>query len=164
MVGRRSSRRAGIPPHTEFQMRPSHPDTAKTIAVAVVKRNGCYLAGRRPQGRPLAGLWEFPGGKVEAGETPQQAAARECLEETGVQVEVGPAYPMVDHQYDHGRVSLHFFACTPLDPNAAPRPPYEWIPAHKLGELSFPAANAALIIELCQLQQLPPRQDPAKPP
>lgn len=125
-------------------------DLHTIIAIAVVEQDGCYLVGRRPQGVPLAGLWEFPGGKVEPGETPQQAAARECSEEAGLKVKVGSAYPTVDHQYDHGRVSLHFFACQPLDRNAVPRPPYEWVPARNLGELSFPAANEALIRELSQ--------------
>jgi 8-oxo-dGTP diphosphatase len=122
--------------------------TPTTIAIAVVEREGCYLAGRRPEGVPLAGLWEFPGGKVEPGESPRSAAARECREEAGLDVQVGFAYPLVEHQYEHGRLLLHFFACTPSQPAAIPKPPYEWIPASKLGELPFPAANAALIKEL----------------
>jgi 8-oxo-dGTP diphosphatase len=118
------------------------------IAIAVVERDGCYLCGQRPNGAPLAGLWEFPGGKVEPGETPQAAAARECREETGLDVEVGTAYPTVDHQYGHGRVDLRFFACRPREPDAAPKPPFAWIPAARLAELPFPEANAALVEEL----------------
>ncbi|HWB12236.1 MAG TPA: (deoxy)nucleoside triphosphate pyrophosphohydrolase [Pirellulales bacterium] len=118
------------------------------IAVAVVEREGCYLVGRRPDGVPLAGLWEFPGGKVEPGETPEDAAARECREEAGLEVEVGAPYATVDHQYNHGRLLLHFFACRPLDPAAAPKPRFCWIPAARLAELPFPEANASLIKEL----------------
>ena len=60
-------------------------DTLATpIAIAVVLHNDCVLIGVRPAGATLAGLWEFPGGKIEAGETPNEAAERECLEETGL--------------------------------------------------------------------------------
>src|SRR5262245_23048023 len=93
-----------------------HKQTAEPtpIAIAVVEHAGRYLVGRRPEGVPLAGLWEFPGGKVRDGETPEKAAASECLEETGLEVHVGQAYPEVVHAYEHGQVRLSFFACTPV--------------------------------------------------
>ena len=119
-----------------------------TIAIVVVEHDGCYLIGRRPEGVPLAGLWEFPGGKVEPGETPQAAAARECLEEAGLEVHVGSAYPIVDHQYGHGRVLLHFFDCAPVNVAAPPKAPFEWVPVSKLVDLPFPAANAGIIKSL----------------
>ena len=78
------------------------------IAVAVVEHRGKYLIGRRPEGAALAGLWEFPGGKVEPGESPADAARRECLEETGLDVVVGAPYPEVVQQYDHDRVRSAF--------------------------------------------------------
>ena len=59
------------------------------IAVAVVERDGSFLIGLRTAGLSLAGMAEFPGGKVEPGESPSAAAVRECLEETGLQIEVG---------------------------------------------------------------------------
>ncbi|OYV67984.1 MAG: hypothetical protein B7Z74_08935 [Deltaproteobacteria bacterium 21-66-5] len=118
------------------------------IAVAVIEWHGSFLVGRRPDGVPLAGLWEFPGGKVEPNETARLAAAREALEETGVAVEVGPEYPLVNYDYSHDRVLLHFFACTPLEPYSIPRPPFEWVPAAKLAALQFPPANAGLIERL----------------
>ena len=58
------------------------------IAVAVVEHDGRYLVGQRPAHVPLGGFWEFPGGKVERGETPEAAAIRECLEETGLTVHI----------------------------------------------------------------------------
>jgi 8-oxo-dGTP diphosphatase len=115
------------------------------IAVAVVRHAGKYLIGRRPEGVPLAGFWEFPGGKVRPGETPEAAAVRECREETGLEVAVASTYPEVVQQYDHDRVHLHFFACTPTD--AAPPTPdgYRWVSGLELRDYEFPRANAGLI-------------------
>lgn len=115
------------------------------IAVAVVEQGGCFLIGRRPAGVPLAGLWEFPGGKVDPGETAEQAAARECLEESGLAIEVGAPYPAVVHQYDHDRLALEFFACRPVEPKAPPKPPFRWVALAELATYPFPAANAVLI-------------------
>jgi len=113
------------------------------------------LIGRRPADVPLAGLWEFPGGKVRDGETPQQAAARECLEETALAVRVVGAYPEVVHQYGHGPVRLQFFAAEPVDPAAPPRKPYRWVPVGELDRYEFPAANAAVVRRLLESEGRP---------
>jgi mutator protein MutT len=120
------------------------------IAIAVVEQGDRFLVGQRPAGVPLAGLWEFPGGKVEADETIEQAAARECLEETGLEVIVGTEYPTVHHEYAHGRVELHFFHCRPREGSQAIQPPYRWVERAKLTELEFPAANAELLRRLAR--------------
>jgi mutator protein MutT len=123
-----------------------HPPTP--IAVAVVEHDGRFLIQRRPPGVPLAGLWEFPGGKVLPGETPQAAAARECLEETGLAIIVGPAYPEVVKEYAHDQVRLSFFRCTLADPPPAGDARYRWVSPAELGEYEFPAANSALVAML----------------
>jgi mutator protein MutT len=115
------------------------------IAVAVVQQNDRVLVGRRPPGAKLAGLWEFPGGKVEAGETPRQAAFRECLEETGLEVEVAGPLSETVQTYKHGSVILHFFACAPRDPVQPPRAPFHWHERRRLGELDFPEGNRQII-------------------
>lgn len=115
------------------------------IAVAVVEHRDCFLIGRRPVGATLAGLWEFPGGKVESGETPAQAAARECLEETGVVVDVIASLPKTVHEYEHGCVRLFFFACRPQGAEPSPREPFLWTPRERLLEYEFPAANRELL-------------------
>jgi 8-oxo-dGTP diphosphatase len=115
------------------------------IAIAVVEHAGSFLIGQRPPNVPLAGYWEFPGGKVEPGETPAEAAARECLEETGLLVTVGDVYPDVVHQYDHDRLRLHFFACRLQPASGDPRPPFRWVPRVELARYQFPPANAGLL-------------------
>ncbi|HEV3003458.1 MAG TPA: (deoxy)nucleoside triphosphate pyrophosphohydrolase [Pirellulales bacterium] len=123
----------------------SSSDEITRIAVAVVEHDGRFLIGQRPSGVALAGLWEFPGGKVEPGETAALAAGRECLEETGLAIEVGEPYPAVVHQYEHGKVALEFFACRAVDPSQSPQPPFRWVGLCELAVCPFPAANAGLI-------------------
>ena len=115
------------------------------IAIAVVERDGCFLVGQRPSGVPLAGYWEFPGGKVRPDETPAAAAVRECLEETGVPVTIVGEYPDALHDYSHGRLHLRFFACQPTDSKRVGRPPFAWIAREKLSTLSFPPANDGVL-------------------
>ena len=122
--------------------------TRTQIAIAVVEHEGGFLVGRRPANVPLAGLWEFPGGKLQTGETAEVAAARECLEETGVAVQVAAEYPAVEHDYAHDRIELHFFHCTPIDPIRPPREPFRWIRRAELAALEFPAANRAILDRL----------------
>jgi 8-oxo-dGTP diphosphatase len=120
----------------------------RRIAVAVVEHAGRYLIGRRPAGVPLAGFWEFPGGKVQPGETPQQAAQRECREETGLAVQVLLPCEQVVYEYDHGRLLIDFFACTLEAGDLTPRPPFCWVPAAELAQYPFPPANAGLVERL----------------
>ena len=118
------------------------------IAIAVVEHHGRFLIGQRPEGVPLAGLWEFPGGKIEAGETPQAAAARECLEETGLTVEVGQPYDAVSHEYEHDAVRLLFFHCHPMGELTPMSERFRWVSAVELLDYRFPAANSRLIERL----------------
>lgn len=80
------------------------------VSAAVLERpDGSFLMASRPEGKAYAGWWEFPGGKVEPGETPRHALERELKEELGI--EVRAAYPWLtrDYDYEHARVRLHFF-------------------------------------------------------
>jgi mutator protein MutT len=116
------------------------------VAIAVVEQNGCFLIGQRPEGVPLAGLWEFPGGKILPGETAEAAAIRECLEETGIAVENVLHLSSVSHAYEHGTVALEFIACRPVNgEQAKPTPPFRWVPRGELAEYEFPPANAAIL-------------------
>jgi 8-oxo-dGTP diphosphatase len=124
---------------------------ATPIAIAVVEHDGSFLMGHRPVGVPLAGLWEFPGGKVEPGETPEAAAVRECLEETGVVVQPLFRYPRHVESYAHGEVELFFVACQPLNSSrAVPREPFLWVKRERLSDYRFPSGNAELLRLLSQ--------------
>ena len=122
-----------------------------SVAIAVVQENGRFLVGVRPAGVPLAGLAEFPGGKVNADEIPEVAAVRECREETGLIVEVVGKYNSTIHRYEHGLLEIHFFRCRPVAAGSIclpPDSPFRWITAAELATLEFPAANRPLTQQL----------------
>lgn len=80
------------------------------VAAGIVPHDGRYLLQRRPAGTHMAGFWEFPGGKLEEGETPAAALAREMREELGVEIDgVRPLW-VIRHAYDDREVELHFLA------------------------------------------------------
>ncbi len=87
-------------------------EKARPIDVAVgilMKPNGDVLLGQRPAGKPYAGYWEFPGGKVDPGETILDALKREFMEELGIEVLSAEEWCGVEHVYEHAHVRLHFF-------------------------------------------------------
>jgi len=120
------------------------------VGVGLVRRGDAFLVRRRPAGTVYAGYWEFPGGKCEPEETPAQATARECYEETGLRVVVGPLRRITIHRYPHGLVQLSFYDCTTEDPAAEPSEGsgFQWIPTAQLATLQFPEANEGMLQEL----------------
>ncbi len=121
---------------------------AGRIAVAIVLDRGKTLIGRRPDSVPLAGLWEFPGGKVGPGESADDAAVRECFEETALRVRLERERAVVEHRYEHGAVRIHFFDASPIDPGREPAPPFRWVEIHSLDRYAFPPANQGVIAQL----------------
>lgn len=89
----------------------SQPDPSPIdVAVGILmKPNGDVLLGQRPVGKPYAGYWEFPGGKVEAGESILDALKREFVEELGIQIVSARPWCGVEHVYQHAHVRLHFY-------------------------------------------------------
>lgn len=79
------------------------------VAVGILLRaDGAILLSTRPPGKPYAGYWEFPGGKLEAGETVEQALRRELIEELGVTIGPGSVWKVTEHDYPHALVRLHW--------------------------------------------------------
>ena len=115
------------------------------IAIAVVQQDDHFLVGPRDAKQVLGGKWEFPGGKIEPGESAAEAAIRECLEETGLHVHVLAQYPEVLHHYDHRTLQLYFFSCRPAEDSPTPLTPFLWIPRNELNDYAFPAANQSLL-------------------
>lgn len=125
----------------------------RTIAVAVVVHEGRVLVGRRsPAAVEAPGLAEFPGGKVEPRETSAEAAARECLEEAGIAIEVGSRSFGFASTQTRPNLLVSFHWATPVDPAALPKPPFAWIPLAQLPQLDFPAANAPVVAMLIEDQ------------
>ena len=118
------------------------------IAIAVVQQHDQLLIGPRPAGVALAGYWEFPGGKIRPGETPAEAAVRECQEETGLQVRAHGTYLTHLQDYEHGRVRLHFIRCEPINLQPTPAPPFVWVPRSSLSDYDFPAGNQRMLERL----------------
>jgi 8-oxo-dGTP diphosphatase len=116
------------------------------VVAAVIEENGAFLVTRRQKGVHLAGLWEFPGGKIDAGETHIAALAREIREELDADVDVGDLVVTVTHAYDDRTVALYFYRCTL---RGTPRPllgqEMQWVPRADLSALGFPPADEELI-------------------
>jgi 8-oxo-dGTP diphosphatase len=120
------------------------------VVAAIIERDGKFLITKRPSDVHLAGLWEFPGGKVEPNESLEQALAREIDEEIGVKVEVLGEYFHVEHSYATKSVDLHFFDCAII--NGDPKPLHvadmRWVSRAELENFSFPEADRELISRL----------------
>jgi 8-oxo-dGTP diphosphatase len=120
----------------------------KTIVVtaAVIQRNDRYLVTRRQPGVHLAGVWEFPGGKCDAGESLTACMVRELSEELDIRATVGSEVFTITHEYPDRRVELHFFDCRTVD-NPSPLLGQEirWVARDELAHLEFPPADAELI-------------------
>jgi mutator protein MutT len=126
----------------------------QVVVAAVIERGGWILIAQRERGR-LAGLWEFPGGKREAGETDQAALRREISEELGIAIDVGD---LLERVVD-GSLELRFHACS-YPGGGRPRPlgcaQFRWVRAGDLVRYAFPAANGPLVERLAVRIATPP--------
>lgn len=129
-----------------------------TIAIGLVRdASGRLLIQRRPDDAMLGGLWEFPGGKQEAGETLETTCAREVREELGIEIHVGERIARVDHAYSHFRITMHAFECTLQggEPATSTGEPWAWVPLDALSEYAFPRANGRVIEALIDRSRQP---------
>jgi 8-oxo-dGTP diphosphatase len=112
--------------------------------------NGCFLACLRPQGKHLGGLWEFPGGKVEPGETPETALVRELREELGIEVEVGAPLAPVAWSYDRGDIRLLPFLCAIVrgTPHPLEHERLCWCAPRDFAKLPWAAADLPVLEQL----------------
>ena len=118
-------------------------------AIALVTRNGRVLVCQRKADDTFGGLWEFPGGKCEDGETLEQCLARELREELAIAARPIARLTPVEHDYKHVLVRLHPFVCEHVegDVQHLECQSSRWIDPHDLGDYEFPPANDSLIAE-----------------
>lgn len=117
------------------------------VAAALIVRDGRYLLTRRRRGTHLAGLWEFPGGKRQGGESLEACLKRELREELGIEVAVSEQVHEVEHVYPTRKVRLHFFRCaiTSGDPRGVEGQEVRWVGPGEFGAYAFPPADAAVL-------------------
>lgn len=120
------------------------------VAAAIIRRNGRLLLCRRGPGGSCAHLWEFPGGKLEPGEDAAAAAARECREELGVVLRLGPLYAECRHRYPDREVGIRFFLAEIADgePRRTVHEELRWAAPQELSQFEFCPADAELVPRL----------------
>ena len=120
------------------------------VVAAIVRKNGYILITQRPDDVHMARLWEFPGGKVEPGESLEVALVREIREELGIKIRVESEFFSVEHDYPEKSVRLHFFNCSILAGNAQPLQVADlrWVKPEELNNYAFPPADVEVIERL----------------
>jgi A/G-specific adenine glycosylase len=142
----RSSCRAAREGVQEIIPRPKKLSLEKLeVVVAVIERNGRFLVQQRPPGGLLAGLWEFPGGKVEPGESLTAALRREVREELGAEIRNVRRLTTVRHAYTRFQVTLHAFACDLAGSSLRPGPPRRWLTLSALRRYPLPSGSVKIV-------------------
>ena len=117
------------------------------VAIAVIVMDGQLLIAQRPREVHLGGLWEFPGGKIDAGETPEQALVREAREELGIELAATEKLGTIEHHYPDRSLRIHPWLCRVVggEPQALGCQQFRWVQARQLPDFEFPKANHQLI-------------------
>lgn len=125
------------------------------VVGAMIERDGQYLITQRPPTASLPLLWEFPGGRVEEGETDEQALARELREEMGISVEVGTRTMHVQHGYEDYDIDFRVYRCRLLSSEKEIRHlkvhTHRWVTPTELDDYEFPAADQKTLEQLLQI-------------
>jgi A/G-specific adenine glycosylase len=132
---------------------PRRPLPHYDIAAGVVWRGDQVLISKRYTDDLLGGLWEFPGGKREDGETLEECLVREVQEELGIEIAVGDLLMAIRHAYTHFRITLHVFHCRYLSgqPQALDCADWRWVRLDQLDDFAFPAANRRILAALREI-------------
>ncbi len=125
------------------------------VACALVDADGRVLIGQRPQGKALAGLWEFPGGKVEPGESPEATLTRELREELGIETKAACLAPLTfaSHGYESFHLLMPLYVCRRFwgTPRPLEHAALRWVRPNRLREYPMPPADEPLIAHLVDL-------------
>ncbi|HGY57057.1 MAG TPA: 8-oxo-dGTP diphosphatase MutT [Caldithrix abyssi] len=119
------------------------------VAAIIFNKNRQILITQRPANSHLGGFWEFPGGRIENGETPQQALARELKEELDLDVQIGERFLRSTYEYDIKTVDISFYFCALQEENPTIKPlgvqAYRWIETEQLDQFDFPPADRDVV-------------------
>jgi len=125
------------------------------VAVALVDADGRVLLAQRPEGKSMAGLWEFPGGKVDAGETPEAALIRELREELGIDVTASCLAPLTfaSHRYEQFHLLMPLYICRRWQGTVTPHEgqALAWVRPPRLADYAMPPADKPLVAMLRDL-------------
>lgn len=143
-LGRRIRQASPVPSKTS-----SEPKKRVQVVGAVIVANGQVFCTQRGPGS-LEGRWEFPGGKLEPGESPTAALAREIMEELGCTVEVGARVVTTEHEYDFAVVNLTTFYCSVVDgaPTLSEHTASAWLPPSELATLNWAPADVPAVQQI----------------
>jgi A/G-specific adenine glycosylase len=138
--------RSGNPENFPLKKAP-RPIPHYDVAAAVIRNKDRVLITQRPEKGLLGGLWEFPGGKREAGESLEECLRREIREELNIEIRVGKKFFQVRHAYTHFRITLHCFFCRKIKGRLSPLgvKAYQWIRFEELNLFPFPRADQKVI-------------------
>jgi tRNA nucleotidyltransferase (CCA-adding enzyme) len=127
------------------------------VAAAIIRREGHILICRRKEGGSCSRLWEFPGGKIEPGESPADCAVRECMEELGISLQTGEEYARVRHQYPDREVEITFLwgEIRSGEPELRVHEEMAWVLPSALAEYPFCPADAGIIARLASQGESP---------
>lgn len=120
------------------------------VTAAVIRNDGFILITRRPEGKPHAGMWEFPGGKLDGDESPRDGLRREILEELGLEVVVGDILETAYYRYEWGPVLILAFDCHPLagEIRNLQVAEHRWVAPHDLASFTLLPADFPIVEKL----------------
>lgn len=120
------------------------------VSAAILRKGNKVLLGKRPEGGTLPGLWEFPGGKIEVGESPEEALKRELQEELGIDAEIGQLLEASSHHYGDKGILLLFFWVDYWkgEPRALHHEALEWVDIEEVIHRNIPDSNREIMIRL----------------
>ncbi len=123
------------------------------VVAALMRRQRHLLIGQRPESNSLPGYWEFPGGKIEAGEAPEEALRRELAEELGIDAQIGPIKYATTHSYGGAGIVLLFYEVKSWkgEVKKVQHVALKWVTPAELKELKLPEANAKILPHLLDL-------------
>ncbi len=124
----------------------------EVVCALIRDDQGRVLAGQRPPGKALAGKWEFPGGKIEPGESPEAALQREIREELGCEIEIGVALPVVHHEYTGGLIELRPFLARVVagTPSAREHAALAWVAIGEAAGIDWAEADRPVLAALAR--------------